>query len=232
MKIRIKNNNLYQLNPVKKYKIPKYPVYALARENLELLKKLPSRWQKSKKVISCLSAVGLLSLSGCFPVIINNNPCSRCGFSHFGGSGGSPIYVIYLTEQEAINLIRTKAETAGLNLNSTPPDNTVNVWWMNIGLDLYDEEKNVAMTLIDLNKSGWQRCNVGYNKDIAEEARIEFANQKNDITIGVFHNPDKPFGRTEPDAAAIAEAEERFKEQLTAQVQEFIESLQAQGIIQ
>ncbi|MCL2721615.1 MAG: hypothetical protein FWD47_09800 [Treponema sp.] len=222
------NDCFFQLSPLKKYKTPKYPVYALARDNPDLLKNLPSRWKKNAKVISCLGAMGMLTLSGCFPL----HKCSRCGFSHLGGSGGPPVYIVYLTEQEALSIIRTKIEIAGLNLDSIPPDNKVNTWGNDIGFNLYNEENDVGLAFVNLFRNGWQRCNTGYNEYVAEEIRDEFAKQKSGTTIGVFHNPDIPFGLKEPNAAQIAEAENILREQLEAQVQIFINLLQVQRIIQ
>jgi len=228
------NNCLFRLSPVKKYEAPKYPVYIQARNNPDLLKKLPSRWQKNANVIGCLGTIGMLTLTGC-PPFFGNNICSECGFAHHGGSGGAPIYIIYLTEQEALSLIQTKAQEAGLNLDSELPDYTVpiNVWNKEeLGLDFYDEEKDVALTLVNLSESGYQWCNVNLNKNIAETAKKEFAKLENDTTVGVFYNPAKPFGFNEPDEKATEDAEKVLSGNLAAQVQEFINWLQAQGIIQ
>ncbi|MCL2443811.1 MAG: hypothetical protein FWD13_10170 [Treponema sp.] len=229
--MRNENDCLIQLNPVKRYVTPKYPVYTQASENPELLKKLPTRWQKNAKVISCLGAMGMLTLSSCFPPFFDNK-CSKCGFSHHGGSGGAPIYIVYLTEEEALALIRTKVETAGLNLDSEPPEYSVKIWNRHeIGLNLYNEEKDVGVALVRTNDTGWVWCDVGDSKEIAEEAKKEFDKLENNTTIGVFYNPEKPFGN-EPSAEAKEEAEELLREQLASQVQEFILWLQAEGIIQ
>jgi len=231
--MRNANDCLLNLKPVKKYRIPKYPVYMQAYDNPELLKKLPSRWQNNAKVIGCLSVMGVLTMTGCSQIFgpgpgpgPGSGACSKCGFSHFGGSGGAPIYVVYLTEQEALTLIRTKAETEGLSLNSEPPDYKVNVWWQEVGLDLYNEEKDVAVALVGPKESGWHWC--AQSKDMAAEARKEFAKLETSTTIGVLHNPEKPFGFSEPDAKAAEEAKKALREQLVSQVIEFIERLQNQ----
>ena len=233
MKIR-NEKDLSCLKPLKKYDIPKYPVYTDTHDNPELLKKLPSRWQKNAKVLGCLGVLGVFTLSGCppfFPGFGGNFTCSKCGFAHNGGSGGAPIYIVYLTEQEALSLIRTKAEAAGLNLNSEPPDYTVTVWnWREIGLDLYDSQKDVAFSFVSTSESGYQWCNIGQNKEMAEEAKKEFAKLGKNTSIGVLYDPGKPLGYMEPDEKKMEETGNEIKEHLAFQVNEFIKWLQAQGI--
>jgi len=233
LNMKNKNDYLLDLKPVKKYKIPKYPVYMQAYDNPDLLKKLPSRWENNAKVIGCLSVLGALTLTGCPPFFGGGgggggvSPCSKCGFSHHGGSGGAPIYVIYLTEQEALSLIREKAGTEGINFNSEPPDYKVTIWnHQEIGLDLYDEEKNAAVALVGPKESGWQWCVV--SKDMAAEARKEFAKLETGTTIGVLHNPEKPHGFGEPSAKEVEDAEKILRDQLMSQVIEFIQQLQNQ----
>ena len=228
--MKIRNDNFPGLSPLKKYEIPKYPIYEIARNNPDLLKKLPSRWQKNARVLGCLGV--MLTLTGC-PIIFGNTVCKECGFAHHGGSGGAPIYIIYLTEQEALDLIRTKAETAGINFNSEPPDYTVKVWNYNeVGLDLYDAEKDVGAALVGRNESGFHWCNIGWSKEFAKEAAKEFENHESDTTVGVLYNPEKPYGFNAPDEKDLEKAENILREQLAAQVQEFIVWLQAQGITQ
>jgi len=222
--MRNENDCLLQLNPVKKYVTPKYPVYTQASENPGLLKKLPTRWQKNAKVVSCLGLMGTITASTVF---------TGCPWLHHGGSGGAPIYVVYLTELEALSLIKAEAEKAGLNLNSTPPDFSVEIDYLDVGLDLYDEDKAVALSLVGKNeKTGWGWGSNWWYKSVAERASEEFAKQENDITVGVLYNPGEEFGWNEPSAAAKKEAEELLKEQLASQVKEFILWLQAEGIIQ
>jgi len=236
--MKIRDDYLLNLKPLKKYDIPKYPIFDLARDNPELLKKLPSRWQKNAKVIGCLGIVGMLTLTGCppfFPGFHGNNKCPDCGFSHNGGSGGAPIYIIYLTEQEALTLIQSKAEAAGLDMSAEPPDYTVslNVWNQDdLGLKLYDESKDVALTIVNMYESGSHWCNVNMNKTTADNAKKEFAKFETGTTIGVFYNPAKPIGYNDPDEKTLEDANKSLSQNLSKQVQDFIIWMQSQGIIQ
>jgi len=157
---------------------------------------------------------------------------------HFGGSGAGPQYVVHFTEQEAFGIIRTQLEAAGLNFGTTPPSHTVEVTWvdplghgntrMTTGLDLYDAERGVAIALSE--RGGW----------FAEQTqqRFERDRQTRNLNVHVFYNPGESMdnqwweGETEPPTPTQkAAAAPALRENLTVQVQTFIEFLQAEGIL-
>ncbi|MCL2563709.1 MAG: hypothetical protein FWE08_06710 [Oscillospiraceae bacterium] len=110
---------------------------------------------------------------------------------HHGGDGASPLYVAYLTEQEALNIVRMRLESAGLNFGATPPEYVANIFdgWREIPLDLYDEERGVAVAFLDDDR-GWDN-----NEWFAEQVTKIFAEQT-DIPIGVFYNPFEILGES------------------------------------
>ena len=280
---KMKENDTFSVTPVKKYTSPKYPTYDDARDNSTLLKKLPSRWKKNAKVLACLGLIGTFALVSNAEPLTGGTEANGYGESnayylkpaddffdvtvrlHGGGSGVSPFYVVYLTEQEALNIIRAEAEAAGLRLNSVPPDYTVDIGpiglrtavvppgytvdtvdigplldqlWerrvINIGLDLFDEENDIAIAFVH-EVSGLQR---GWN--ITEL----FASHNNDITVGLFFDRGVPFASFDgapyfregtPISGGEMTHEERrnlLRENLASQVREFIESLRTRGILQ
>jgi hypothetical protein len=219
MLYRKKIENISGLFPVKEYKSPRYPVYTETCDNPALLKKLPSRWQKSAKVISCLGLIGALTLTGCPHLFYYR--CDVCGELHHGGSG-TPIYLVYLTEQEALSIIQTRAEASGLDLSAEPPDYSVEVYDRKIGLDFFDEEKKVALAFI---YDEW------YTNWVAELAKEEFAKLDTGISIGVLYNPVEDLHCFNAGEDKKAEARENIRKNLVIQVHKFIEWLQAQGII-
>ena len=82
------------ISPVETYKAPELP--KKGSDNSALLKKLPSRWQKSAKVLACMGVVGTLALSGsgCRQAEPEARP-------HWGGGPvAMPNYVVYPTEEE------------------------------------------------------------------------------------------------------------------------------------
>jgi hypothetical protein len=232
------NYSFLDINPLKDYSTPKYPDYILAYNNPDLLKKLPSRWQKNAKVIACIGLMGgTLSMTNCISIMLTGNrKCSNCGFPHLGGSGGSaPIYVVYLTEQEAHSVMLEKWKSLGFDFNSTPPEYTVNAPIIvhrrfnedikadiDVGIDYFNEEKNVGISLVSRHESGKGSC-YDNNKYTAEIAAQKFVELDNNIDVGVMYNPKNYIGLNEPSKKEREKAEATLKAQLANQVQEFLE---------
>ena len=160
---------------------------------------------------------------------------------HGGGDGTPAVYVAYLTEQEALGIIRAQLEAAGLTFGATPPGyRAEEEFWFDFGLDLYDEEKGVAVALVEDRCFGWWCC--CYTERITES----FAEQT-DMPIGIIPNPYEVLSDSrqpafwwpedgeewvygyDPEQAAAAGTS--LYRQLSAQVQAFIELLREQGIL-
>ncbi|MCL2856579.1 MAG: hypothetical protein FWE19_02485 [Oscillospiraceae bacterium] len=183
------------------------------------------------------------------------------GYSEFdlsirihGGGAGFAAYVVHLTEQEAVGIIRAQLEAAGLRLNDAPPEYTaLEEWWgPAIGIDLFDARRNVAITHLD-----WQQSHQPFmrgGRDFADMVAEDFVEQT-DISVGVFYTsgffPEgwavrrhwfetddgqwdyEELSRPTDEEIARAKAEARpiLEERLTAQIQEFVAFLQAEGVI-
>ena len=218
-------NRLTNLNPIETYQPPKIPTFADTASSADksaLLKRLPSRWARNAAVIACAGILGVSVLSGCG--LPNNRFDSLL---HHGGGGSNPTYIVHLTEQEALTIIQTQLEAAGLSFGATPPKYTVDVNQRVFGipriveLGLFDSERNVAVA----NIHGWCWGDGGF----VEQAVADFAEQT-DITIGVFQaGTINKWERTT--RAERAESRAMLEENLTAQVQEFIEFLRDEGLL-
>ena len=172
-----------------------------------------------------------------------------------GGGGGWASYVVHITEQEALSIIRTQLEAVGLRFNDTPPNYTVfggDSWNPTIGLDLFDARNNVAVSHLT-----WDESNIPFGwrgSQGAAEVALEFANTT-DINVGAFYTPGffldwdamgdwvenrdgtwRHIPAREPTerqrANAKAEARPVLEERITAQVEQFISLLRAEGIIE
>jgi len=225
----------FEMSPLIDYNQPKYPTYENMKNDPALLKKLPARWKKSLGALACAGLLGtaaMLGLGGCASALRGcTGGCSdlQC---HFGGAGGPPLYIVYLTEQEAIEVIRNKAEYMGLSMNDSPPDYTVRVGWSNdreVSFGLFNENKNIAFSHIGPR----HRYDLYDNFEIlAREAQEAFDEKDNDLIVKVFHNnTDESYTWSLSDEIR-ADMRENLKRHLTAQVKEFIEWLQAEGIVQ
>lgn len=169
------------INPIKNYIAPRLPTLEAAQKDPDLLKKLPSRWQKnlSKTAAAfCVGAVGMAMLTGAahggmvFSARNNvavgvqsrttQNPAELRAHlettnlnirTHWGGSGYGPFYVAYFTEQEAFGFIRAKLEQAGLTFVDHPPSITaVAHGWLSGG-GLSPLEMEFGVELFDENKN-------------------------------------------------------------------------------
>jgi len=135
--------DLLTLAPMEAYKAPDIPT--LAKVKPASLQKVPNRW-KNKAVIAVATGIlGATTLTGCAAPIPSFTPVENtgepipapdvnrlrayCDISdsiHFGGASSAPIYVAYLTEQDALNLIGQQFAAAGISLEEALPRPRIN----------------------------------------------------------------------------------------------------------
>jgi len=106
---------------------------------------------------------------------------------HHGGSG-SAVYVVHLTEQEALGIIRAQLEAVGFSFGDTLPAYTaLEEWWgPSIGIDLYDSGRGIAVSHLN-----WESSNRGFSptgRNFANMVAEDFA-ERTDIPVGVFYTP-------------------------------------------
>ena len=214
--MRNDKDDLLHISPIKCYETPNIPTLINARNDSALLKKLPSRWKRNAAVVTSISLLGTMTLSACSSIPESDGQTDVIArptveTMHNGGGPPAPFYVVYLTEQEALNIIRTQLESAGLNLSSNPPDYSVDISAQNLSLNLFDESKGVAVAF---DSSGHLPHD---GREFAKQAIEKFA-QKTELSVGVFYNPN---------AWSLDHAEV----DLIDQVLEFIYFLQDEGIL-
>jgi len=113
-----------------------------------------------------------------------------------GGGSGSAFYVVHLTEQEMQGIILAQLEAAGLNFNATPPSYAINdeenSWSPRLGLDLFDAQRNAAVSFIT-----WEQNNRPFGahggSSLARSSARNFA-ELTDMPVGVFYNPGESVG--------------------------------------
>ena len=141
-------NEHFTLSPMQNYSPPTYP--SRAENPMAVLKKVPVRWAKHAAILACIGALSLGALTGCTaqgiqaptpyddsihgvtvadpqdgnPYVENVRTFDVVVRTHMGGSAAGPFYVAYLTEQEALGIIRSRLYQAGIafdNLVSKRP---------------------------------------------------------------------------------------------------------------
>jgi hypothetical protein len=251
------NENL-KLAPVKNYEPPKIPT--LKENNSEALKKLPSRWKKNARVIACIGLLGTLSfaqlaspvyahceeqretLEETFGEISENGLLIRAHFDDF--AGGAPFYVVHFTEQEALNIIRTRLESEGFNFNAPPPEYIALVHGRS-RIKLFDAEKGVGV--LHIIESVFFR-DYRLTDAVLTSITEDFAEQT-DISVGVFYTPETAvdkswwieennWQRGEPSKnihditkSGQTEARAQLENKIAEQVKTFIDFLHSEGVL-
>ena len=160
---------------------------------------------------------------------------------HWGGRGSGPFYVVHITEQEVLGFIQAKLEYAGLDLGATPPEITGETWGH--GIDLFDAQKRVAVAHLSWLSSTLPFMPQG--SAYADMIRDKFESELQRMAVGVFytHGTTLEWGswfsegyasdteRESPPMELIEDARTPLIENITSQVQTFIEWLQNEGII-
>jgi len=212
------SHNGVRVAPVKMYKTPKYPTQAEAFGDPELLKNLPPSWVKNATVT--VAAGLLVACSSALCVTVNGNDISLNGnnekylnvapvFEHGSGTGSMGCVMVvppvFLSEQDALAVIRSAAEGAGISFNDTPPGHVAASNRMSsirklgngrVELKLFDEKNGVAAAFIEMRSAEetietTPKLSVSnYNAlGLARLTADDFARQNGDIVVGVFYDP-------------------------------------------
>ncbi|MCL1793517.1 MAG: hypothetical protein FWG34_06580 [Oscillospiraceae bacterium] len=275
------------VSPIKKYAPPKYPTQARAILDPGLLAKLPPRWQKNAAVFAAAGMLGAIALSSCGIFGDKDTGYSPEGenylnvapiFMHGGGTGSIGCDMVappvFLSEQEALAIIKSEAESGGLKFGDKPPEyvatknkseteyswereNKFELGDGSVALDLYDGKAGVAASYVSMKSAEeiypngpWSSVTGYQPKRLAELSAEDFAGQMGDIAVGVFYDPGVPYDTEEHQQILSqfysdmkeydynearmeyeAEAKLLMEADLRAQVRDFIEWLQGQGII-
>ena len=211
-------HDLLSLCPVSSYAAPAYPTKIDAGGDSALLKKLPSRWQKGAAA-ACVGLMGAAALTGCPPP-----------WPHGGGSGGAPMYVAHLTEQEALAVIRPLLEAAGLVFGAPPavPYIVYIIGWGAVGIELFDQGKNVGIALL-AERQGDEYCQG--SSHMKDEVAKAFSLLDPNLKIGVFFCPGEYFQNGTPSANQKEKMKEALEAHFTKQAGEFIEQLRNKGVL-
>lgn len=242
-----KKDDLLTITPMEDYIAPKLPTYA---DDLpDISKKIPRRWKRRAVIAATVGILGTTALTGCSVIehIVPNHPIV-CPDLHWGGAGMSPIYVVQLTEQEALELIRNQLEEAGLSLSEVSPARTVTIDGVyvdfedadephrilqdEIEMQLVDEESEIGIALVSLS---WRwSLDSACTREIGERITQTFS-AEHGISVGAFFGTEGFIW----DGEEVSNHEERVDEErviiedkLTDQVQNFIEQLRREGIVE
>lgn len=259
-----------EITPLRDYPRPAYPTAAIFHKNRHrLMRHIPRRWRYEKTVGSILAFTILSGLCACS--LQNGEDTERDAtalsvplFVHGEGRGSygceSVAPPVYLSEDEAAQVIRETAKEYGLSLTG---EGTVSgdalpytslfgkmdeTYKGELALDGYDEATGLGYLFVSRNDvAAWQ-------KDIGVYASVETYDMKGTAeklsdtvkNTAVFYDPgtdsalldeyflhaDTEDRYSEENLQAYAAAQKaQAEEKLRAQVMDFIAWLQAQGVL-
>jgi hypothetical protein len=266
-----------KVTPLKRYSIPEYPIHDILAAHPELLKLVPKRWANTPLVLSALSMVCLI-LAACNkrpaderasaakaanPTVQSQLSAIRVApiFHHGDGRGSfgcvSTAAPVFLTEDEARQVITEEAATAGIHFENTSQvmaqvemenleidarTRKPKTQKLSLILDGTDPQRNIAYEFVsDQNASEWEMGISNYGstggiaiKPVAEALQKGFSKTNTNQTMGVFYDPISyaPYRRTHfSDSCNEKEARDKSVQELREQVKDFISWLKTQGII-
>jgi hypothetical protein len=212
-----------QVKPVLSKAAPEYPTHDFLQEHPELLRIVPERWRRNPFVLRVLAGVGclLLAVQSAGAQERANAPASRVAplFIHGEGRGGFGCIVVnppvFLSEDEALQVIRDESGKAGLKFSAAGPKarqaelpvtnecgfgrpDTRGTQKQDLSFDGFDKKHNVAFEFVsEEHFVKWEgktrrRCgtvSVFDMKGTAEILRSGLASSPGLPWVGVFYEP-------------------------------------------
>ena len=228
-------DDLLVLIPVEDYVAPNLPT--LEENRPELLKKIPSRWKKKAVIAVAVGFLGTTALTGCSVARVDDvssESMNYCSHPHHGGAGFAPLYVVCLTEQEALGIIRLQLEAVGLNFDRPSQVYSVEVGFRETAqFVLINEDEDLRIVLVDPDWLFWRNLNL-QTFDFRENVRENFEEIYGIHMDGVFFNPAAGFNPVEgvDSLEKVEEFREEFEASLLEQVDYFIHQLREDEIIE
>ena len=162
--------------------------------------------------------------------------------AHWGGSGAGPFYVAYLTEQEALGIIRNRLCEAGICFDAPVPH------YVGIFETEWSAEARATLSLFDeRTRQGivfpapwWDEFGWGMpHEQIAGALRQDFA-ERFDVSVLFLRNPGESIGdydwNWEVENPIFSDEEKQrvaplLEQELLARVDAFIDQLRREGIL-
>jgi len=219
-----KQNDLLKFAPMENYNAPELPT--LEEGTPEILKKMPLRWKSKVMAAAVAGFLGTTTLAGCGVVEEVITPITDDYQYHYGGAGEAPMYVVHLTEQEALGIIKSQLEAAGLNFDEPSQPYHVQINWTDAEIVLANEEKDLKIALVN---RWWEWLDSEAERlEFVEYAREQFSEDFGIYVDAFFFNSADELWSYDGSEELRAE----FEEDLTRQVQDFIQQLRDEDIIE
>jgi hypothetical protein len=259
-----------KIEPVPFYMAPKYPTKSDVLMNPAILNALPQRWKSLPSLCIALTLTLSSGLYGCTKEDPRDKDESNKDlkvsvpfFAHGEGRGAYGCVMVapavYLSEEEALQIIREEAEAKGVNFSDTKSikgmnfpatniyygDTGYETWKGSIELDGYDTDLQIGFEYVSENDVEQWAKKTDYWCSVSELDMMGTAERLSKVVknTAVFYDPGANTDAYEMDWEADSETRQAYEdaykseqkelmqENLRAQVQDFLEWLIAEGII-
>jgi|WetSurMetagenome_2_1015567.scaffolds.fasta_scaffold33067_2 hypothetical protein len=189
-----------KVTPLKRYRVPRYPIQEILATHPELLKLVPKRWANTPLVLSALSLVCMIlaardgrpadkqaNMVKASPPTVQSQPAAtRVApiFHHGEGRGAFGCVVtsppVFLTEDEARQVIIEEAATAGIHFENTkrviaPVEVPVTDAYLGLAIDVRTRKPKTQKSALVLEGTDPQR-NISFEfvsyKDVVDTWEI------------------------------------------------------------
>jgi hypothetical protein len=266
------------ITPLKRYRTPQYPIQEVLRTHPELLRLVPKRWADAPLVVSALSLACMIlaardgtggdtssnAKAAHKPAPYAKTETARIApiFHHGEGRGAfgcvSVVAPVFLTEEEARQVITEEASAAGVHFSNVRKaiagverpvtynselvfdarTREPKVRQSRLMLDGTDPQRNVSFEFVsNQDMKEWEieeyygASSSVYEyggRDAAELLQKGLAKIHADGAVAVFYDPVSTYGRGNQ---SEAKAREKTVEELRRQARDFVSWLKTQGII-
>ncbi len=273
-----------EVRPVSKNKRPVYPNKAQIEDNLDLLNVVPERWKHKSKITAALASLLIISFTGCskegseavkpnsnIPITTNpninvtTNPNMPPIFQHGAGRGSfgcvSVASPVFLSEEEALQVIKEEAKKEGLDFGSESTvlnnikipittlspgsfGNNGNKFMKtkegDLKLDGFNPDMKIGFEFLSksdylewLGEDDRATVETFYVLTAAETLRNSIGENADGKIIGVFYEPLEEYNSSidEKLKADLGITSKSSEELLRKQVRDFLKWLKAQNII-
>jgi len=258
------------IKPVPFYKEPRYPTKAVVLMNPAILNYLPQRWKSMPSLCLALTLTISTGLYGCAKDDTRDKDESDKDlkvsvpfFAHGEGRGAYGCVMVapavYLSEEEAFQIIKEEAEAKGVHFSDTKTikgmnfpatniyygDTEYETWKGSIELDGFDSDLQIGFEYVSEEDVYEWAKESDYWCSVSEYDMKGTAERLSEVVknTAVFYDPGADADAFEMNWEADnetmqayadqyrSEQREQMQENLRAQVRDFLEWLAAEGII-
>jgi hypothetical protein len=210
--------------PVTTYTAPALPTLRDVREDSAFLKQIPLRWKRKAGAFAAAAGI-IIGLTGC-------SACDEFR-THYGGAGVA-LYVVYLTEQEAYDIIENHLWKKGfINDND---DGTEHSDFPHYDVFIDNVQKLAVLHFQNAEKEEAEETARAFADEHEVSAGVVYSERGggpyNDWSWFIIHNDEEFHSEPLDSQTPEAMSKEALEERLIERLKEFSDTLKEKGILE